>query len=79
MSLLPAAARRVASRLRWVFATGDDRDAEIPALHHEVLVLQRQVARPALTETDRTVLAVLSTVLPVDGRATCSSSCSPQP
>ena len=62
MSLFPALARLVVARFRWVFATGDERDAEILALRHQVLVLQRQVARPAFTETDRTVLAVLSTV-----------------
>ena len=42
--------------------TGDQRDAEILALRHQVLVLQRQVARPQFTETDRTILAVLSAV-----------------
>ena len=43
-------------------ATGDQRDAEILALRHQVLGLQRQVGRPAFTETDRTLLAVLATV-----------------
>ena len=62
MNLLPALAHLVLSRFRWVFATGDERDAEILALRHQVLVLQRQVARPAFTETDRTILAVLSSV-----------------
>lgn len=49
-------------RLGWLFASGDDRDAEILALRHQVLVLQRQVARPRFTETDRTILALLSSV-----------------
>jgi transposase len=62
MSLVAALARLVASRLRLLFATGDERDAEILALRHQLLVLQRQVARPAFTDTDRTILAVLSTV-----------------
>ena len=79
MSLLPALARLVVSRFRWVFATGDGRDAEILALRHQVLVLQRQVARPAFTETDRTVLAVLSTVFDRTRSATCSSACNPRP
>ena len=37
-------------------------DAEILALRHQILVLQRQVNRPRF-DTDRTMLAVLSTVL----------------
>lgn len=62
MNPLPALIRLLVARLRWLFATGDARDAEILALRHQVLVLQRQVARPRFTEVDRTVLAVLSTV-----------------
>jgi len=34
--------------------------AEILALRHQLLVLQRQVARPRFTDTDRTILAVMS-------------------
>ena len=52
----------IISRLRWLLATGDERDAEILALRHQILVLQRQNNRPRFTDTDRTVLAVLSTV-----------------
>jgi len=48
-------------RLRWFIATGDRRDAEILALRHQILVLQRQIDRPQFTETDRTILAILST------------------
>ena len=44
-----------------MIATGDERDAEILALRHQILVLQRQVERPRFTDTDRTILAVLST------------------
>jgi len=40
--------------------SGDSRDAEILALRHQVLVLQRQIDRPKFTPTDRTVLAVRS-------------------
>jgi len=43
-----------------VLVSGDKRDAEILALRHQVLVLQRQIDRPRFTTTDRTVLAVLS-------------------
>ena len=39
---------------------GDRRDAEILALRHQILVLQRQIERPRFTPTDRTILAVLS-------------------
>ncbi|HMQ26826.1 MAG TPA: integrase core domain-containing protein [Acidimicrobiales bacterium] len=63
MNLVPSIARLVLCRLGWLFAAGDERDAEILALRHQVLVLQRQVARPRFTETDRTILAVLSTVI----------------
>ena len=35
-------------------------------MHHQVLVLQRQVPRPAFDDTDRTVLGVLSQVLDRD-------------
>lgn len=51
------------SRLGWLFAAGDERDAEILAPRHQVVVLKRQVARPRFTETDRTILAVLSTAI----------------
>lgn len=50
------------SRIGWLFASGDERDAEILAFRHQVLVLQRQIDRPRFTETDRTALAVLSAV-----------------
>lgn len=62
MDLVPSIARLVLCRLGWLSASGDDRDAEILALRHQVLVLQRQVTRPRFTETDRTVLALLSSV-----------------
>lgn len=62
MDLVPSIPPLVLCRFGWLFASGDDRDAEILALRHQVLVLQRQVARPRFTETDRTVLALLSGV-----------------
>ena len=63
MNLVPSITRLVLCRLGWLFAAGDERDAEILALRHQVLVLQRQVARPRFTETDRTILSVLSTAV----------------
>lgn len=59
MNPLPAITKLVRLRLRWVFANGDQRDAEIPALRHQLLVLQRQINRAKFTESDRTILAML--------------------
>ncbi len=59
---LPALTKLVLSRLRRVFATGYQRDAEILALRHQLLVLQRQIERAKFTETDRTILALPSGV-----------------
>ena len=63
MTLFPALARLVLTRFRWVFATGDSRDAEILAQRHQILDLQRQIGRPQFTNTDRTILAVLATAM----------------
>jgi transposase len=41
-----------------------ENEIEILLLRHRLRVLQRQVARPALTEADRMVLAAFSRVLP---------------
>lgn len=46
-----------------MLASSDERDAEILALRHQVLVLRRQVARPRFTDTDRAILAVLWSAL----------------
>ena len=63
MDLLPSLARLVLTRIGWVFATGDSRDAEILALRHQILVLQRQIDRPRFNETDRTIIALLSNTM----------------
>jgi len=63
VTLLPVLARLVLRRFRWLFAGGDARDAEILALRHQVLVLQRQINRPKFNETDRTILALLASVM----------------
>ncbi len=48
------------ARLGLMLVSGDRRDAEILALRHQILVLQRQIERPGFTPTDGTILAVLS-------------------
>jgi putative transposase len=63
VTLLPALVRLVMNRLRWIFATGDARDAEILALRHQILVLQRQINRPQFTNTDRTILGLLGSAM----------------
>jgi transposase InsO family protein len=47
-------------RLGLLLVSGDKRDAEILALRHQILVLQRQIDRPRFTPADRTILAALS-------------------
>src|SRR5664279_4682178 len=42
----------------------DQKDVEIAVLHHQIAVLNRQVARPRFTSGDRLILATLSRVLP---------------
>jgi putative transposase len=63
VTLFPALARLVLNRFRWLFASGDSRDTEILALRHQVLVLQRQIARAQFTDTDRTILAMLGSAM----------------
>ncbi len=70
MDLLSSLARLVLTRIGWVFATGDSRDAEILALRHQILVLQRQIGRPRFNETDRKILALLSNAMDRTRRAT---------
>jgi putative transposase len=60
---VPRFVRLVFARIGLLTLSGDRRDAEILALRHQVLVLQRQVARPRFTDADRTILAVLSQAL----------------
>jgi putative transposase len=43
-----------------------DKDIEVLALRHQLLVLQRQTGKPAFTDTDRAVLAGLLHHLPKD-------------
>jgi hypothetical protein len=52
--------RLLIGRLALLLVSGAKRDAEILALRHQVLVLQRQIERPRFTPTHRTILALLS-------------------
>lgn len=69
VTLIPVLARLVLTRCRWMFAGCDARDAEILALRHQVLVLQRQINRAQFDETDRTILALLASVMDRTRRA----------
>jgi putative transposase len=63
VTLFPALVRIVLNRLRWIFATGDARDAEILALRHQLLVLRRQINRPQFADVDRTILGILGSAM----------------
>lgn len=52
--------------LRLLPMSGRDKDIEILALRHQLLVLQGQVGKPAFTNTDRVILAGLLHRLPRD-------------
>jgi putative transposase len=52
--------------LRLLPVSDGDKDIEIFALRHQLLVLQRQVGEPSFTETDRAILAGLLHHLPMD-------------
>ena len=51
--------RLLITRVGQLLVSGDKHDAEILALRHQILVLQRQLERPRFTP-DRTILALLS-------------------
>lgn len=63
MILFASLARLALTRFGWFFATSDERDAEILALRHQALVLQRQVNRVQFTDTDRPIFALFASVL----------------
>jgi hypothetical protein len=64
MPLVAAFSLLIMSRIGLLFASGDSRDAEILALRHQILVLQRQIGRPRFTDSDRTILALLDGTCP---------------
>jgi putative transposase len=57
------------AQLGLLLMSGDKRDAEILALRHQILVLQRQVQHPRFTPTDQTILAVFSRAFDRQGLA----------
>ena len=67
MNLVTTFRHLIIGRLRWLVASGDERDAEILALRHQILVLQRQINRPRFTDTTGPILAVLSTAFARSG------------
>ncbi|MER5845112.1 integrase core domain-containing protein [Streptomyces prasinus] len=58
------AATNIFTLLRLLPMSDREKDVEILALRHQLLILQRQVAKPAFTDTDRVVLAGLFHHLP---------------
>ena len=55
MSVFTAPSGLILPRIGLLFASGDSRDAEILALRHQILVLQRQINRPHFADADRTM------------------------
>ncbi|MEJ7568495.1 MAG: helix-turn-helix domain-containing protein [Gaiellaceae bacterium] len=64
MSVLYWSLRRLLELAVLRFRSQREKEIEILLLRHQLLVLQRQVARPELTPADRAVLAAFSRVLP---------------
>jgi hypothetical protein len=57
--------RFLASLARLAVRSGRSRDVEIIVLRHELMVLRRQVDRPALTDGDRSLLGAIAQALPL--------------
>lgn len=60
------AATNTLALLRLLPMSDREKDIEILALRHQLLVLQRQVGKPTSTNTDRAILAGLLHRLPPD-------------
>jgi putative transposase len=56
--------RFVAVLARLAFRSGRSKDLEIIMLRHQVQVLRRQIDRPTLTDSDRTLLGAIAVALP---------------
>jgi putative transposase len=63
-SLLYVMLGRVMTLVLLCFRSSDYKELEIVLLRHEIAVLRRQVARPALRPADRAFLAAASRLLP---------------
>jgi hypothetical protein len=61
------ALRRLLELVVLRFRSEREKEIEILLLRHQLRVLERQVARPALTPADRALLAAFSRVLPRQG------------
>jgi hypothetical protein len=59
-SVLSHLFRLLITRVGLPLVSGDNRDAEILVLRHQIFVLKRQLERPRFTPTDRAIFAVLS-------------------
>ena len=64
LSFLYWSLRRLLELIVLRFRSEQEKEIEILLLRHQLHVLERQVARPGLTQADRTLLAALSRVLP---------------
>ncbi|HEY3207307.1 MAG TPA: hypothetical protein VGJ58_10190, partial [Gaiellaceae bacterium] len=60
MSLLYWSLRRLLELVVLCFRSEREKEIEILLLRHQLQVLERQVARPRLTQADRTLLSALS-------------------
>jgi len=61
--------RLLATIVALLARSGRDKDIEIVVLRHQLMVLRRQIDRPALTEPDRSLLGAIASVLPRARRA----------
>jgi putative transposase len=64
VSLLYWSLRRMLELVVLRFRSEREKDIEILVLRHQLQVLERQIARPRLTQPDRVLLAAFSRVLP---------------
>jgi putative transposase len=66
LRLAHLAATNTFALLRLLPMSDREKDIEILALRHQLIILQRQVGKPAFTDTDRTLLAGLLHHLPIE-------------
>ena len=61
--------RLLASLVRLAVRSGRSKDLEIIVLRHQLAVLRRQIDRPELTDSDRSLLGAIAAALPRPSRA----------